>query len=62
MYLPFKGPGKRGYIVAETLLPTQMLPATFFAEPNPLGNSVTLFKISSYNRHLQSKVCVEFIH
>ena len=45
-----KGPGKRGHIAADTLLPTQMLPrllarATFVADPNFVSRTQKMFLI-----------------
>ena len=45
-----KDPGKRGHIVAETLLPTQMLPrlparATFVANTNFVSGTQRMFLI-----------------
>ena len=45
-----KGPGKRGYIVADTLLPTQMFPrlparATFVADTNFVSGTQKMFLI-----------------
>ena len=45
-----KGPGKRGHIVAETLLPTQMFPrlptrATFVADTNFVSGTQKMFLI-----------------
>ena len=47
LYL-FKGPGKRGHIVADTLLPTQMFPrlparATFVADANFVSGTQKVF-------------------
>ena len=49
-YADFKGPGKRGYIVADTLLPTQMFPrlcarATFVADTNFVSETQKMFLI-----------------
>ena len=46
----FKGPGKRGHIVADTVLPTQMFPrlparATFVADTNFVSGTQKLFLI-----------------
>ena len=45
-----KGPGKRGHIVADTLLPTQMFPrlpvrATFVADTNFVSGTQKMFLI-----------------
>ena len=50
----FKGPGKRGYIVADTLLPTQMFPclparATFVADTNFVSGTQKLLLILFIN-------------
>ena len=48
--LSSKGPGKRGHIVADTLLPTQMFPrlparATFVADTNFVSGTQNIFQI-----------------
>ena len=58
MYVYFdgiaKGPGKRGHIVADTLLPTQMFPhlparATFVADTKNVSNFVQKHCVSATN-------------
>ena len=50
IYFTFKGTGKRGHIVADTLLPTQMFPrlpacATFVADTNFVSGTQKTFLI-----------------
>ena len=49
----YKGPDKRGHIVADTLLPTQMFPrspahATFVADTNFVSGTQKMFLISDF--------------
>ena len=57
--LGLKGPGKRGHIVADTMLPTQMFPrlparATFVADTNFVSGTQKMFLIFSVQKHFVS--------